>query len=237
MQTCIIIDLFFCLFFLNKFFFNKKLDSDEAGKWQFLGNGKVWQDFPVETCVDIDRLKDSESMTYMIGRRAYTIVKKNSTEAVQENTKTKKKRAIRRVVEEKSSQLVPEKKKEEELANDVNIDNGNNDNNDNSKNNDDSLCIVCFDEKRTHILLPCGHFCLCQGCSQELSECPVCRVQIEKRLAFKLFFYQRQHKPKAGVIENYHMNYISKQKKFSLFTKFTSHSLRPNDIDPKKIFE
>jgi len=42
-------------------------------------------------------------------------------------------------------------------------------------------CVVCLDAARTHILVPCGHQCVCEDCASELSEgdaCPVCRQQI-----------------------------------------------------------
>jgi hypothetical protein len=39
------------------------------------------------------------------------------------------------------------------------------------------VCKVCLAETRTHACTPCGHFCLCQGCSVLLRDatCPLCR--------------------------------------------------------------
>ena len=31
---------------------------------------------------------------------------------------------------------------------------------------DSSLCVVCLEEERTHVLIPCGHKCLCTRCAQ-----------------------------------------------------------------------
>jgi hypothetical protein len=44
----------------------------------------------------------------------------------------------------------------------------------------DNCCVVCLEEERTHAFVPCGHLCVCQGCSI-LSHrpggmnCPLCR--------------------------------------------------------------
>ncbi|CAN7989862.1 unnamed protein product [Ixodes pacificus] len=46
------------------------------------------------------------------------------------------------------------------------------------------LCVVCQDEERCVILLPCGHFALCVACMETLLEmqptCPVCRHFINR---------------------------------------------------------
>ncbi len=42
-------------------------------------------------------------------------------------------------------------------------------------------CIICLSEKSTHIVLPCGHKCLCLGCSlgSGLKNCPLCRKDVD----------------------------------------------------------
>ena len=44
-----------------------------------------------------------------------------------------------------------------------------------------NLCDVCFDAEKTHIFIPCGHFCVCEGCATAVmavnAQCPVCRVK------------------------------------------------------------
>ena len=55
---------------------------------------------------------------------------------------------------------------------------------------DATLCVVCMDAPKTHLLLPCGHKCLCAGCAPDYAEgedgdgwqrvgsrptCPMCR--------------------------------------------------------------
>jgi len=43
-------------------------------------------------------------------------------------------------------------------------------------------CVICLATKREVIILPCGHFCVCQACAQILQQrgdyCPVCRGRI-----------------------------------------------------------
>uniref|UniRef100_A0A6B2LQ64 RING-type domain-containing protein n=1 Tax=Arcella intermedia TaxID=1963864 RepID=A0A6B2LQ64_9EUKA len=44
-----------------------------------------------------------------------------------------------------------------------------------------SYCVICLDEKREHVLVPCGHLCICSSCSGPFSKtqphiCPVCRA-------------------------------------------------------------
>ena len=36
-------------------------------------------------------------------------------------------------------------------------------------------CIVCFMNAKTHAAVPCGHQCVCEGCSKRITECPICR--------------------------------------------------------------
>jgi hypothetical protein len=45
---------------------------------------------------------------------------------------------------------------------------------------DETLCVVCLDAPKDHIVLPCGHMCACGACAQLLRDrCPVCRGPIE----------------------------------------------------------
>lgn len=49
---------------------------------------------------------------------------------------------------------------------------------------EDQLCVVCRTNPREIILLPCGHVCLCEDCSDGIqSDCPVCRGPIEQKNA------------------------------------------------------
>lgn len=48
---------------------------------------------------------------------------------------------------------------------------------------DDLYCVVCLTHAKTHAFVPCGHRCVCAGCSKEVlrgsgkAECPVCRTR------------------------------------------------------------
>ena len=37
------------------------------------------------------------------------------------------------------------------------------------------MCVVCWNEQRTHAMVPCFHFCVCAGCGARLGHCPICR--------------------------------------------------------------
>jgi hypothetical protein len=46
---------------------------------------------------------------------------------------------------------------------------------------EETMCVVCMDAAKTHIVLPCGHMCVCEACAQLLRDrCPVCRGPIER---------------------------------------------------------
>jgi len=54
-------------------------------------------------------------------------------------------------------------------------------NDDKKEINDDSLCVVCLEEKKTIIYLPCFHMCTCKKCgmNESLTKCPICRSSID----------------------------------------------------------
>jgi E3 ubiquitin-protein ligase MUL1 len=43
-------------------------------------------------------------------------------------------------------------------------------------------CVVCYEQSRSVVFLPCAHLCSCIPCSLLLTDCPVCRTPIEKVL-------------------------------------------------------
>jgi hypothetical protein len=48
---------------------------------------------------------------------------------------------------------------------------------------DSALCIICQDNTKTVVLLPCKHLCLCRSCNVlTLETCPLCRVPIRDRM-------------------------------------------------------
>ncbi len=45
-------------------------------------------------------------------------------------------------------------------------------------------CVVCLTERKTIVLLPCRHLCVCGACFTQLDKCPVCRSPFHSHLAF-----------------------------------------------------
>lgn len=43
---------------------------------------------------------------------------------------------------------------------------------------DENVCVICRDEQKTVVLLPCRHLCLCFNCSGSIRTCPLCRKPI-----------------------------------------------------------
>ena len=48
-----------------------------------------------------------------------------------------------------------------------------------------SLCVVCMENQKTVLIMPCRHLCLCRDCSSlsNMTNCPLCRKLIEDRIA------------------------------------------------------
>ena len=47
-------------------------------------------------------------------------------------------------------------------------------------------CVICFEAKRTVLLLPCKQCCLCAVCSQSATECPLCRVEVKDKRKYSI---------------------------------------------------
>jgi hypothetical protein len=50
---------------------------------------------------------------------------------------------------------------------------------------EEELCVLCLDARKDHIILPCGHQCVCKGCAEQLTRtktptCPLCRRAIRE---------------------------------------------------------
>lgn len=42
-------------------------------------------------------------------------------------------------------------------------------------------CVVCMDQNKAVIFIPCGHYCCCDNCSLQLNQtCPICRSSIDR---------------------------------------------------------
>eukprot|EP01084_Bolivina_argentea_P008352 15655_1 len=61
--------------------------------------------------------------------------------------------------------------------------NNNNDKKSEIEEDDSKLCIVCMDNERDHVLIPCGHIAVCKDCkdnyNQDGAECPICREKVK----------------------------------------------------------
>jgi hypothetical protein len=54
-----------------------------------------------------------------------------------------------------------------------------------------TLCVVCADAPKDHIMIPCMHMCACKECAKQLLEqdpprCPVCRGDIQQTARVQL---------------------------------------------------
>lgn len=39
-------------------------------------------------------------------------------------------------------------------------------------------CCICKTKEKTHAPFPCFHMCMCEGCSELVDKCPLCRSEI-----------------------------------------------------------
>jgi hypothetical protein len=52
---------------------------------------------------------------------------------------------------------------------------------------EETMCVVCFDAPKDHVVLPCKHLCVCGACAEQLTKtrtptCPVCREPIRETM-------------------------------------------------------
>ena len=52
---------------------------------------------------------------------------------------------------------------------------------------EETQCLVCFDAPKDHLIVPCGHMCVCEACAEQLTKtrtpmCPVCRGPIRETM-------------------------------------------------------
>lgn len=49
--------------------------------------------------------------------------------------------------------------------------------------NEENVCVICRDEPKSVVLMPCRHLCLCQSCNGSIWTCPLCRKQIRNTIS------------------------------------------------------
>lgn len=52
--------------------------------------------------------------------------------------------------------------------------------------NDNMKCVICMENNKSYLFMPCKHVCCCEKCSKNLKQCPICRNTIES--SFKIYF-------------------------------------------------
>jgi hypothetical protein len=52
---------------------------------------------------------------------------------------------------------------------------------DSAEPDEESMCVICLSVEKNTVLVPCGHYCCCQGCASNVNACPVCRKPIQFR--------------------------------------------------------
>jgi len=46
---------------------------------------------------------------------------------------------------------------------------------------EERMCVVCMESAKVICFSPCGHLCSCEGCSEELTSCPLCQQKIDHK--------------------------------------------------------
>ena len=61
---------------------------------------------------------------------------------------------------------------------------GSQDDNDDDSDDADGVCVVCIENPKDTVVLPCRHMCMCSECAQAVrnqrGKCPMCRTDIER---------------------------------------------------------
>ena len=47
-------------------------------------------------------------------------------------------------------------------------------------------CVVCMDRPLEMVFVPCGHICVCEPCSSQITRCPICRTRTQ--MAVKVYY-------------------------------------------------
>ena len=47
---------------------------------------------------------------------------------------------------------------------------------------DDGMCVTCWSKRANYLFLPCQHCVVCEDCNPMLSQCPICRQAITRKI-------------------------------------------------------
>jgi len=47
---------------------------------------------------------------------------------------------------------------------------------------DQKYCIICSEDDKNIVFVPCGHLCCCSFCAKALKQCPICRTLIKQQI-------------------------------------------------------
>ena len=82
-------------------------------------------------------------------------------------------------------------------------------------------CLVCSDQKRDVLFLPCTHVAVCHGCSDRVKKCLICKEYIGKafikKIKFSFFFKDTFFRGINFTQISMMMKMISRKKKIILY--------------------
>ena len=117
---------------------------------------------------------DSPTMATCVPRESVTtisVVGVQTAASLQTDVDTQD-RAVRRVaVLEAELRAREEKEKEKERREE-------------SVGEENKLCIICMEEEKRVVMVPCGHICVCVKCSKNpaITKCPYCRSHVSQKV-------------------------------------------------------
>ena len=54
-------------------------------------------------------------------------------------------------------------------------------NDEKEEDNNNIKCVICLENYKCMLLMPCKHVCCCEQCSKDINQCPLCRKNIESK--------------------------------------------------------
>lgn len=54
---------------------------------------------------------------------------------------------------------------------------------DNKAKDEENSCILCCENEKNTVILPCHHMISCIDCTNKINKCPICQVKIKKKIS------------------------------------------------------